>query len=330
MKVSVVIATYNGEDFVTQQLESIRSQNRKPDEVLICDDRSTDNTQKLVSNFIERNSLDNWSFMINSENQGYQKNFYNLLKKASGDIIFLSDQDDEWTSDKIEKMTQIMQHDNSIETLNSGIQLIDQNSDKVALPARKNFYNANFLYSKEPLQYLNSFSLDDIIKRNISPGCSMCISKNLRDEFVSTYNFELPHDWFLNMIASVDKKCFFLNENLTRYRMHNNNTLGVSEDWGVQSKVNSFENSRQAKIKEFEQLLSSLTIISQRQDIKSADHLANYLLARLRFYKKQTLGSLLRLRDYKEYYQTATFRGQIWDFIVAFKLKKIIYRLIQM
>ena len=329
MKVSVVVATYNGEKYLIRQLESIKNQSRQADEVLICDDKSLDDTQSLVKDFIAKNDLKNWRFSVNENNQGYQKNFYNLLKEASGDLIFLSDQDDEWVTEKIERMEQIMCNNRQIQTLNSGIQLIDQDSALFDIPAKKNFYNANFLYSEKPLQHINYFSLSDIIKRNISPGCSMCITREIRDRFINTYNFKLPHDWFLNMLASVTHDCVFLNERLLHYRVHSNNTLGVSDDWGAQSKINAFEKSRLAKISEFEQLLSSFKIIctDYMLDDLETTHLGNYLRARLRFSQKQNLGSLLRLRDFAEYHETATFRGQIWDFVVALGLKNLVYRL---
>ncbi len=331
MKVSVVVAAYNGERFVSEQLESIKDQTRQPDEVIICDDRSTDQTAELIADFIKHNNLENWHFFTAQNNQGYQKNFYNLLKKATGDIIFLADQDDKWDPNKISIMTEIMEKDRSIKSLNSLIRLIDGKDHPIDLPARKNFYNANFLYSERPLQKLNNFSLDDIIKRNISPGCSTCITKELRDVFVAKYNFELPHDWFLNLLASGTGGCRFLNESLMAYRMHGDNTLGVSSDWSAKSKVRSFEHARQGKIRQFKQLSNAFEIVCQTYDLDQAHllHIAGYLRARLRFSKKQSLGSLLRLWDYPEYRQTATIRGKAWDLILACHLNKLVYLLVQ-
>ncbi|WP_240143875.1 glycosyltransferase [Liquorilactobacillus mali] len=73
--ISVVVATYNGEKFITEQLNSIKNQNCQPDEVIIRDDRSSDATAEIVRKYIKENNLINWDFEINSENKGYKKIF---------------------------------------------------------------------------------------------------------------------------------------------------------------------------------------------------------------------------------------------------------------
>ena len=105
--ISVVMATYNGERYVEKQLQSILNQSLMPDEVIIRDDGSNDSTVQIVQEFIKKHNLSSWEIKINEENLGYRKNFANLLSLANGDYIFLSDQDDEWLGDKIEKMSTI-------------------------------------------------------------------------------------------------------------------------------------------------------------------------------------------------------------------------------
>lgn len=95
-KISVALATYNGEKYIEKQLDSIRNQTIKPDEVVIVDDKSSDRTVALINEFIAVNNLVNWKLFVNEKNVGYRKNFYNALKKVTGEVIFLSDQDDEW------------------------------------------------------------------------------------------------------------------------------------------------------------------------------------------------------------------------------------------
>lgn len=102
--ISVVMATYNGEKYIERQLTTLLEQTRRPDEVIICDDVSTDNTAQLVQDFIKEHSLaDKWHFSINEKNLGYRKNFAQALAKATGNYIFLADQDDDWHLDKIAK-----------------------------------------------------------------------------------------------------------------------------------------------------------------------------------------------------------------------------------
>lgn len=147
--ISVVIATYNGEKYIEAQLDSIRDQSMKPDEVIIRDDKSSDSTPEIVTEYIKENSLNNWKFEINEENKGYKKNFYDLLKIAKGNFIFLSDQDDVWLSEKIRCTMDQFSNNSQLLAVNTGVQLVDEKLHKVVVEQKRNFYNANFLYSEK-------------------------------------------------------------------------------------------------------------------------------------------------------------------------------------
>ena len=88
-KVSVVLSTYNGEKYIIDQLSSLLNQSYKPDEVIIQDDCSTDNTAMLANYFIEEHHLNNWKILINSKNLGWKISFWKALHKAHNEIIFL-------------------------------------------------------------------------------------------------------------------------------------------------------------------------------------------------------------------------------------------------
>lgn len=103
MKTSVVLSAYNGEKFILEQLESIRIQTVPVDEVIILDDCSTDNTAKICQDFITQHSLSHWHVEVNDKNKGFVQNFYAGFQKATGEIIFICDQDDIWRSNKVER-----------------------------------------------------------------------------------------------------------------------------------------------------------------------------------------------------------------------------------
>lgn len=109
MKISLVMATYNGAKYLNEQLDSIKNQTLKLDEVIIVDDVSTDDTSYLVEKYISNHQL-NWMFIKNKENLGYKGNFKKGLEHASGDVIFLCDQDDIWHLDKVERMIEVLKH----------------------------------------------------------------------------------------------------------------------------------------------------------------------------------------------------------------------------
>ena len=113
------MTTYNGEKYVEEQLDSIRVQTRKADEVLIFDDQSSGKTVKIIQNYIGDNKLNNWKIPVNAVNKGWRKNFFEGIQETSGDVIFLCNQDDIWVSDKIEKMVQFLEQNEKISVLAS-------------------------------------------------------------------------------------------------------------------------------------------------------------------------------------------------------------------
>lgn len=105
MKVSVCIATYNGEKYILEQLQSILNQLKAEDEVIISDDGSWDNTLNIIGTIPDSRI----KIMHNQQKHGYTPNFENALKHAEGDIIFLSDQDDVWLSGKYDKVISLLE-----------------------------------------------------------------------------------------------------------------------------------------------------------------------------------------------------------------------------
>ena len=110
MKKSVAMATYNGAEYIVEQLESIRTQTMAVDEVIICDDCSKDDTVAVVQKYIEEHDLtDTWKIEVNEKNLGYASNFIGAAMKTTGDLIFFCDQDDVWVPDRIKVMTELME-----------------------------------------------------------------------------------------------------------------------------------------------------------------------------------------------------------------------------
>jgi len=108
MKVSIAMATYNGANYIGEQLESFLAQTRLPDEVIITDDGSSDSTMNIVESFAITAPF-KVSIYKNTKNLGYCNNFQKALTKSTGDIVLLSDQDDYWFPDKIKKTLDLIE-----------------------------------------------------------------------------------------------------------------------------------------------------------------------------------------------------------------------------
>ena len=108
MKISVAIATYNGAKYLAEQLESICNQSVTPDEVVISDDGSTDATCRIAEEFSAKYDGISFNISVNPAPGGSDRNFERAISLASGDVIYLADQDDVWLSDRLEIMQSIL------------------------------------------------------------------------------------------------------------------------------------------------------------------------------------------------------------------------------
>ncbi|MEG0019794.1 MAG: glycosyltransferase [Oscillospiraceae bacterium] len=218
MKCSIAMATYNGEKYIKEQMMSLISQSVLADEVIISDDFSTDNTVKIVEEFIKEHQLASWQVVKNAENVGYAKNFYNALKYTKGDIVFLCDQDDVWLPTKIQKMLETMEQNPKIRGLNTLYDIID--SEGKPSEAVLGFVNKNFdgkLVKIEQEQFFSDSKLR---------GFAGCFRRKLLIDvgiFDPNFNVGIAHDIFLNGMAAVSGENYLLRECLTHYRFSGEN-----------------------------------------------------------------------------------------------------------
>lgn len=217
MRTSVVMATYNGVDYLYEQLDSLRDQTAKIDEVIICDDQSKDNTVELIQNYIEENGLaDTWNIQVNEKNLGYADNFHKALTLATGDYIFFADQDDIWMLDKIEEMVNVMEANPKIQLLCSDYEPFTSAENAPSVP------------KKIMDKMLGDGSVEQIplTAENIhiaSLGCDMCIRKTFRDTIEPFWVSGWAHDDYVWKTAQVLDGCFTYHKPLIKRRLHANN-----------------------------------------------------------------------------------------------------------
>lgn len=217
MTVGIAVALYNGEKFIIEQLDSIYNQTRKPEKVILCDDGSRDDTVKIVEEYItQKNLVDSWTLCRNEKNLGYVHNFYKAISLCDTDIVFLSDQDDIWEKEKIEKMTAIMEQRNEIQLLSCKYGIIDAQSVQ-----QHSFVEPEAKETGE----IRNIDVQTILKAYRWPGMLMCIRK---DFFHAIYPFieesKVAHD-FMFAVCAADANGFYEYDYVGAYhRRHDNNT----------------------------------------------------------------------------------------------------------
>ena len=216
-KISVVMAVYNGEKYIAEQLQSIYDQTRKPDEVIIRDDCSTDGTYNEIASFINENQLsDSWKLFKNVNNLGWKKNFYTASQDCTGDIIFFSDQDDIWHKNKIETMSAIME-EKTADCVYSECYFIDSDGNPISKRNNKTF--SGKLWKQNFSKNFNS-------KKTL--GCRMCVSRKVINEFIELRYPKLGYDSQCGRIALLYDGIWVLESSLIDHRIHDNNSSKIS------------------------------------------------------------------------------------------------------
>jgi glycosyltransferase involved in cell wall biosynthesis len=126
-RISIALATYNGRRFLEEQLISLAQQTRAPDEIVICDDHSTDDTVAILTQFQARTSIP-MRIHRNEERLGYAKNFEKAISACEGDLIFLCDQDDVWHASKLEKHEAVYTAEPDVGLILNNARFIDDES----------------------------------------------------------------------------------------------------------------------------------------------------------------------------------------------------------
>lgn len=245
------MACYNGRNYILDQMDSIRNQTHRADECIIVDDCSGDGTADIVSEYMKEHRCSGWRLVRNGHNTGYVKAFEKAMSLCGGDIIFLADQDDIWIPNKIEIMSHAMCKYPRILSLCTGFSGIDAEGNP--LPVRSPVLTENhglILLRHMKQNGLYQLGFRDILQRNTAMGCTMAVRRKLiRIYQKSPHTENMPHDWKLNFLASLENGLFFLNREMLSYRIHPRNTIGMKTD-GSQI-------SREYRIREYQRYISS-------------------------------------------------------------------------
>lgn len=204
MKISIAMATYNGALYLKAQLQSFVDQTLLPDELIITDDCSTDETELVVRKFAE-NAPFKVKFYRNEENLGYCGNFNAALMKTTGDLVFLSDQDDVWFPEKIEHMLALAESNPKALLLMNDAMLADEHLNKVGLTKIGQIQSAGF-------------SMQDFVM-----GCCCAIRRELLDLCMPIPGSFNAHDSWLVGIADGLEVKLVDRRVLQYYRRHDSN-----------------------------------------------------------------------------------------------------------
>lgn len=228
MRISVCMGIYNGRKYIEEQLECIRKQTLQPDEVILCDDGSTDGTREVIQKYVAAHSeLVGWKVLLNEQNKGYPGNFYYSMEQCTGDIVFLADQDDVWDAHKIERMAAIMAEREEIKVLGCTFGLIDSSDEAI--------HTVMAPTSQQDTGTVKNISVDQVFYKCEWPGMVLAYrndwyQKKSKESGASDEQKKecgkIPHDFFLCARAAEENGFYQLEERLAYHRRHDNNAGG--------------------------------------------------------------------------------------------------------
>jgi glycosyltransferase involved in cell wall biosynthesis len=207
MKISVALCTYNGEKFLKEQIDSILNQTVKVDEIIVCDDISTDDTLTILEEYSNKNP-NLFKIYKNEKNLRSVKNFEKAIQLCTGDIVFLADQDDIWVENKIEKYIDFFNNNSNINAIASNGYCIDEQSkihEKYAV------WDAPHFLREQNIPF-NFFSIICNVA-NVATGATMAIRKEIIPDIVPFPIIpDFHHDEWIAIITSKTNSFELLNE----------------------------------------------------------------------------------------------------------------------
>lgn len=233
--IAVLMATYNGETYLREQLDSILSQTLQDIKIYIHDDGSKDATVDIVKEYMA--AFPNRIFLVEGEPTGSGRmNFLYLLGQVEADYYMFSDQDDVWLPEKAEKCMEALSR---MEKENGDIPLLTF-SDMKVVNEDLSVIDNSFMYYNQLDPYHLTFNR--LVVQNTAAGCTMLFNRRLRDEAVRYKKAEhiehiLAHDWWMILTASALGEVRYVDEPLSLYRQHSGNLVGAVKETGIKKKL---------------------------------------------------------------------------------------------
>lgn len=224
IEVSVAMCTYNGAAYLAEQLHSIAAQEQLPDELVVCDDASTDETVAILGEFAATAPFE-VRLQVNAQTLGSTANFAQAVGLCRGAIIFLSDQDDIWLPSKIRRLTELFKQGPgrapAIAFAISDARLIDARGRLL----RPTLWQALPFHPPDRARFNAGHAFDILLRRNVATGMTMAFRGEYRDVLLPIPLGWVHDGWFALVLAALGNG-WAVEEPLVHYRQHETQQIG--------------------------------------------------------------------------------------------------------
>ena len=224
MRTSVAMCTYNGQNYIEEQLRSILEQSIPIDEIVICDDGSIDDTFSIIGRFIESGAP--IRLIQNSKTLGYTRNFEKAICLCSGDIIFLADQDDIWMSNKVEVICDFFYRHSDREFLFTNALLINFMGTS---SYDKTLFDVVGMSRRNKHLFDEGYPYDVLGVSGKVTGATIAFKASFLPYFLPMQDLGKMaiHDGMMSVSAVIWDKIAYIDQCLIKYRIHHNQSVGL-------------------------------------------------------------------------------------------------------
>lgn len=221
-KIAILLATYNGEKYIAQQIDSILRQTNKDWKLYIHDDGSKDCTVSILEEYT-REYPEQICIVDGAPTGGAKQNFFYLFHQVEAPYYMCCDQDDVWEPKKIEvtknEMLRLEKEDRGVPCLVFTELKVVDNQLNILSESMSEYQGLD----------CESLNLNRAMIQNVVTGCTMMVNRCLRDELdkITDYNDVLMHDWWALLVATRFGKASFIKDATILYRQHGNNDVGA-------------------------------------------------------------------------------------------------------
>ena len=228
MNFSVALCSYNGAKYIKEQIFSILEQTMPVDEIVICDDGSTDETLQIIEKIRVGAPIDIRVYK-NELNLGVCANFQKAINLCKGDVVFLSDQDDVWLPEKVETVASYLENHPKIDVVFTDADLIDNDGNSSDM-VPTNLWGYHFVEIDRKV-FDSGMQIEPFVNGRVhATGATMAA----RHSFIVEHPFlplwehgEVMHDYAISLMAAERNKLGYINAKLIKYRLHQDQTCSV-------------------------------------------------------------------------------------------------------
>ena len=241
LTISIAMCTFNGADYLQEQLVSIAKQTHLPDELVVCDDGSTDSTLQILDEF-KKKVLFPVTIHCNKKRLGATKNFEKVITLCKGEIIALCDQDDVWLPQKLGKITDLFKKHLNAGYIFSNALVVDEKLNPLDFTLWDQFSFKETVRKRFEQGHQNQVEI--LIHHNVVTGATMAFRKNIKDLILPLPEERVHDEWIALLASAGGARGIFVDESLIKYRLHDKQLIGI----GISSdkKLNLIEQFKRA------------------------------------------------------------------------------------